>query len=96
MAQEGYCLKESRVLPNLNSFINRIAIFIFQPGSDFYFQIAITIPIKNRSGKIADRFSCSNRIPIFPEKSIRDFIFKNRIAIEKPAPGSAHHRKQEK
>ena len=27
--------------------------------------IAITIAIKNRSGKIGDRFSCRNRIPFF-------------------------------
>jgi hypothetical protein len=53
-----------------------ILSFSFQSGSDFSFQIAITIPIKNHSGKFADRFSCSDRIPIFPEKSIRDFIFK--------------------
>jgi hypothetical protein len=33
-------------------------------------------PDQNRSGKIADRFSFSDRIPIFPEKSILDFILK--------------------
>jgi hypothetical protein len=36
-------------------------------------QIAITIPIKNRSGKIADRFSFRNRSAILISKSIPDF-----------------------
>jgi len=33
----------------------------------------ITIAIENRSGKISNRFSFHNRIPIFPVKSICDF-----------------------
>jgi len=35
--------------------------------------IAIRIAIENRSGKIRNRFSFRNRIPIFPVKSICDF-----------------------
>jgi hypothetical protein len=38
------------------SFQNRSAIFIFKPDPDFQIIIAITIAIKNRSGKIKDRF----------------------------------------
>jgi hypothetical protein len=48
----------------------------FQSDPDFHFQIATAIPIKILSGKIADRFLCSDRIAIFPEKSIRDFLRK--------------------
>jgi hypothetical protein len=40
---------------------------------DLEIAIAITIAIKNRSRKIADRFSLSDRLPFFPAKSIRDF-----------------------
>jgi hypothetical protein len=69
---------------------------MFKSDPDFQISIATTIPIKNRSGKIADRCSCSDRIAIFPEKSISDFYKKNRIAIEKPAPEPAHRREQEK
>jgi hypothetical protein len=47
-----------------------------QTDPGFHISIAISIPIKKHSGKIADRFSCSNRIPIFPEKSISDFMLK--------------------
>jgi len=31
------------------------------------------IAIENRSGKISNRFSFRNRVPIFPAKSISDF-----------------------
>jgi hypothetical protein len=51
-------------------------LYHFQPDPNFYFSITTTIAIKNRSGKIADRFSFRNRIPIFPAKSIRDFRFQ--------------------
>ena len=37
---------------------NRIAIFMVKSDPEFIFSIAIAIPIKNRSGKIGDRFSC--------------------------------------
>jgi hypothetical protein len=57
-------------------FFQQTLIFIFQSDPDFKIFIAITIAIKNRPGKIADRFSFSDRIPIFPEKSISDFILK--------------------
>jgi hypothetical protein len=40
---------------------------------DFETIIAITIAIENRSGKIGNRFSFRNRIPIFAVKSISDF-----------------------
>jgi hypothetical protein len=40
---------------------------------DFETAIAITIAIKNRSGKIGNRFPYRNRIPIFVLKSICDF-----------------------
>ena len=40
------------------------------------FQIAILIPIKNRSGKIAIRFSLCNRSAIFMTKSVSDFYFQ--------------------
>jgi hypothetical protein len=36
-----------------------------QPGPGFETAIAITIAIENRSGKISNRFSFRNRIPIF-------------------------------
>jgi len=36
-----------------------------QPGPDFENAFAITIAIENRSGKIRNRFSFHNRIPIF-------------------------------
>jgi hypothetical protein len=44
-----------------------------QSGPDFENAIAITIAIENRSGKISNRFTFYNRIPIFPVKSICDF-----------------------
>lgn len=43
------------------SFRNRSAISIFQPDPDFEIWIATTPAIKNRAGKIADRFSLENR-----------------------------------
>jgi len=49
---------------------------VFQPDPDFQISIATTPAIKNRSGKIADRFSFHNRIPIFRSKSICDFYFQ--------------------
>jgi hypothetical protein len=89
--QSGEDLLESfilvRFLPHLD---------FSQPDPDFIIFIAIMIPFKNQSGKIADRFSRSDRIPVFPEKSIRDFFKKNRIAIEKPARGSRLRRGQGK
>jgi hypothetical protein len=42
-------------------------------GPDFENAIAITIAIENRSGKISNRFSFRNRIPIFTGKSTCDF-----------------------
>jgi hypothetical protein len=51
-------------------------IFFFQSDLDFHFQIAIAIPIKNQSGKIADRILSFNRSSIFPAKSIIDFMVK--------------------
>jgi hypothetical protein len=57
---------------------NRSAIYIFKSISDFEIAIAITIPIKNRSGKIDDRFSFHNRIPIFPVKSIHGRILQSK------------------
>jgi hypothetical protein len=47
---------------------NRIAIFILKSDPEFIFSIAIMIPIKNRSGKIADRFSFQNQIPFFSHR----------------------------
>ena len=58
------------------SLFNRGVIFSFQPDRDFQIAIAITLAIKNRSGKIADRFSFHNRIPISGSKSILDFHFQ--------------------
>jgi len=37
--------------------------------------IAITIAMKNHSGKISDRFSFHHRIPVLIAKSISDFHF---------------------
>ena len=51
------------------SFENRSPVFIFQSGSDFFSQIAITIPIKNFSGKIGDRFSDQIRSAVFLEQT---------------------------
>jgi len=48
---------------------NRIAIFILKPDPEFIFLIAITIPIKNRSGKTGDRFSWCDRSAISGSKS---------------------------
>ena len=45
--------------------------------SDFRIVIAIAFPIKNRSGKIADRFSFRNRSVIFRSKS--DRVFHSKI-----------------
>lgn len=51
-------------------------------GSILILKIAITIAIKNRSGKITGRLSLRNPIPIILAKSIRDFHFLDRITIE--------------
>jgi hypothetical protein len=50
---------------------------------DFETVIAITIAIENRSGKIGDRFSFRDRIPVFAVKSISDFHlhFGSRLKI---------------
>jgi hypothetical protein len=48
----------------------------FKSISDFQIKIAITIPIKNRSGIIADRFSFRNRSAISGSKSISEFHFE--------------------
>jgi len=45
-------------------------------GSGFQILIAITIAIKNYSGKIGDRFSFRNRSAILRSKSISEFHFK--------------------
>ena len=50
-------------------------IFISQSGHDIETAIAITISIKNRSGKIGDRFWSGNRSAIFRSKSISVFHF---------------------
>jgi len=55
---------------------NRSAIFILNSISDSRIVIATAIPIKNRSGKTADRFLCWNRSAISGSKSDRDFHFK--------------------
>jgi hypothetical protein len=49
---------------------------VFESISGFETAIAITIPIKNRSGKIADRFLFRNRSAIFGSKSISEFHFE--------------------
>jgi hypothetical protein len=49
---------------------------VFESISDFEITIAITIPIKNRSGKIADRFSDRIRSAISGSKSISGFHFQ--------------------
>lgn len=53
--------------------MTRDQIFIFKSDYNFKFSTVITIAIENRSGKIGDRFSFSDQIPIFPVKSICDF-----------------------
>ena len=55
---------------------NRRSIFRSNSISDFQIKFAITIPIKKRSGKIADRFSFRNRSAISGSKSITDFRFE--------------------
>jgi hypothetical protein len=54
-------------------------------STELQISIAIMIPIKNRSGKNADRFSCSNRIPVFPVKPTRDLLLKTG---SRPAAGA--------
>jgi hypothetical protein len=49
---------------------------MLKPISDFRIVIAIAIPIRNRSGKIADRFSFRIRSVISGSKSDRDFPFE--------------------
>ena len=63
-------------LPGSSCIGNRLAIFRSKSISDFWIAIAITIPIKNHSGKIADRFSFRNRSAIFRSKSISEFHFE--------------------
>jgi hypothetical protein len=76
------CPKRGNFFENICSVVHLFNFF--QSDPDFHVQNAITIPIKKRSGKIADRFSFSNRIPIFPEKSISDFILKIGSRLKKP------------
>jgi hypothetical protein len=54
---------------------NRIVIFIFKSDREFIFLIAIVIPIKNRSGKIANRFSLSG----YFDTHLRDLPGSSRI-----------------
>jgi hypothetical protein len=51
-------------------------MLFFQPDPDFEIAIAITIAIKNQSGKIDDRFSFRNRSAISGSKSDPDFHFQ--------------------
>jgi hypothetical protein len=44
---------------------NRSAISIAKSDRDCHRATAITIAVKNHSGKISNRFSSRNRIPIF-------------------------------
>jgi hypothetical protein len=53
--------------------------FISQSDPDFETAIAIMIAIENRSGKISNRFSLRNRIPIFPVKSIHGCFHQGKI-----------------
>lgn len=58
---------------------NRSAIFISR--SDPVFHTAITITIKNRSGKTGERFGSENRIPVPSEKSIHEYILQSRMVF---------------
>jgi len=49
---------------------------VFKSIRGFIISIAIMIPIKNRSGKIADRFSDRNRSAISGSKSDPGFHFE--------------------
>jgi len=49
----NFCTKIDQRFPDQN----RIAIFMLKSDPEFIFSIAIAILIKNRSGKIGDRFS---------------------------------------
>ncbi len=53
-----------------------IPVYNFQSDPDFIIFIAPTLAIKNRSGKIRERFSFRNRIPIFRSKTTHDFHFQ--------------------
>jgi hypothetical protein len=55
---------------------NQRSIFISNSICDFQIKIAITIPFKNRSGKIGDRFSFRNRSAISGSKSDPVFRFE--------------------
>jgi hypothetical protein len=68
VAQEGGCMFGSGNSPNLKS--------PFRSDPDFHLQIAITIPIKNHSGKIGDRFLFQNRSAISGSKSDPGFRFE--------------------
>jgi len=57
-------------------FFKQTLIEKFSSNLDLKIFIAITIAIKNRSGKIRDRFSFRNRSAILRSKSIREFHFK--------------------
>jgi len=58
-------LKNSSRTINTDGTENRIPIFVRKSIRDFVISIAITIPIKNRSGKIDQRFSFP-RLAVFP------------------------------
>jgi len=49
---------------------------VFKSICDLQIKIAITIAIKNRSGKIVDQLSDRNRYAISGSKSDRDFHFE--------------------
>jgi hypothetical protein len=51
-------------------------------GSGFQITHAIMIAIKNRSGKIGDRFLSRNRSAILRSKSIRDFHFETGLRLK--------------
>jgi len=67
---------------------DKAPVFVRKSMRDFHFEIAIRIPIKNRSGKNGIRFSFFDRSAFFPAKSIRDFFVKTGSRLKSLPAGA--------